>query len=607
MVDTSAEKQTGAENVVWDLSVYFDDLQDPRINETIASVNEQVDSFVADYRGKVGALEAEELGEAYERIEKIQDEMGRLGTFASLNFSVYSNTPEWGAFMQKIQEQYAGMGQKLVFFELEWNNVDEEKAQALMSDPVLRNYRYHLETERRYKPYQLSEAEEKLLIEKSVTGSNAWRRFFTQVLSSMELDYEGEKMPLPQVLSIHRTSSDREARKKAADAVTAAMQSRQMEISYLFNVSVADKASDDRLRGYPSWVTARNLANKASDETVEALIKAVTENYDLVARHYAIKKALLGYDELFDYDRYAPLNLKESDAFFSWDAARKITLDAYSGFAPEMGEIAAKFFDNQWIHAPVMAGKRGGAYASYGTKSSHPWVFTNFTGTASDVMTLAHELGHGLHMYLAGQHQVLSSMYTPLTTAEMASVFGEMIVFQDLMGKENDKEVQLAMLTDKIDDTFATVFRQISMNRFEDALHTARREEGELSTERINELWLKSQNDMFQGSVTMTDDYGYWWMYVSHFIDVPGYVYAYAFGELLVLALYNLYEQEGAAFVPKYLELLSSGDNDYPENLLAKVGVNLNDPNFWNQGIESIRKLIDWEESLAKELYPDKF
>jgi oligoendopeptidase F len=607
MVDTSVEKQTGAENIIWDLSVYFDKADDPRIDTTLASVNAKVDAFAADYRGKVAQLSAEELGEAYERLETIQDEVGLVANYASLNFSVYSGDAQWGALIQKVQEFYAAMGQRLVFFELEWNEMDDAKAAALLTDPVLRTYRYHLETERRYKPYQLSEPEEKLLIEKSVTGRSAWQRFFNQIASAIEPEYDGEKMPLPQVLSIHRTSHDREARKKAADAVTKALADRKMEFTYIFNVAAADKASDDRLRSYPSWITSRNLANKASDATVEALIKAATANYDLVARHYRIKKALLGYDELFDYDRYAPLNLKESASFFSWEDAKRITVDAYTGFSPEMGQIAAKFFDNQWIHAPIMAGKRGGAFASYGTKSTHPWVFMNYTGAANDVMTLAHELGHGLHMYLAGQKQTLFSMYTPLTTAEMASVFGEMIVFQDLMHKETDKEVQLSMLTDKIDDTFATVFRQISLNRFEDEFHTARRAEGELSTERINEIWLKTQRDMFQGSVTMTDDYGWWWMYVSHFIDVPGYVYAYAFGELLVLALYNIYQQEGASFVPKYIELLASGDSDYPENLLAKVGVDLNNPDFWNQGIEAIRKLIDQEEALAKELYPDKF
>ena len=607
MVDATLEKKTGAEDVIWDLSVYYDSPKDPRIDEDLAEIQTAVGQFVSDYRGKVDELVAEEIGEAYSRLEAIFDDFGRVASFASLNFTVYSTDPEWGAFIQKIQEYSSSMNQQLVFFGLEWNEVEDARAKELMADPVLRDYAYHLEVERLSKPYQLSEVEEKLLMEKSLTGNGAWNRFFSQIMGSLTAEWDGENLPFEQVLSKISGNPDRDIRKKASDAVTKALKSRTMELTYIFNVLAADKASDDRMRGYPSWITSRNLSNKASDETVEALIEAVTSNYGIVAEHYNIKKALLGYDEMYDYDRYAPLTLKESDTFYTWDDAKKIVLDAYSGFNARMGEIASRFFDENWIHAPVMQGKRGGAYASYGTKSTHPWIFTNYTGTASDVSTLAHEMGHGLHMFLAGESQTYFSMYTPLTTAETASVFGEMIVFQDLMKKESDKEVKLAMLTEKIDSTFATVFRQISMNRFEDAMHTARREEGELTTERLNELWMKSQHDMFQGSVTMREDYAQWWSYIPHFLGTPGYVYAYAFGELLVLALYNVYEQTGDSFIPKYIELLASGDNDYPEKLLAKVGVDLNDPEFWNKGIDLIRSLVEQEKALAQELYPEKF
>lgn len=607
MVDAPLEKQTGAEDVIWDLSVYYDSPSDPRIDEDLANTKAEVAKFVSDYRGKVGELEAEEIGEAYSRIETIFDDFGRVTSFASLNFTVYSNDPEWGAFIQKIQEFSSALNQQLVFFTLEWNEVEDERAQAIMADPVLRDYAYHLEVERLSKPYQLSESEEQLLMEKSLTGNGAWNRFFSQIMGGLTAKWEGEDLSFNQVLSKISGNPDREVRKNAADSITEALHSKTMELTYIFNVLAADKASDDRLRGYPTWITSRNLSNKASDETVEALIEAVTSNYGIVADHYNTKKTLLGYEEMFDYDRYAPLTLKESDTFYTWDDAKKIVLDAYTDFNPRMGEIAGRFFDENWIHAPVIQGKRGGAYASYGTKSTHPWIFTNFTGTASDVSTLAHEMGHGLHMFLAAESQTFTSMFTPLTTAETASIFGEMIVFKDLMNKEADKEVQLAMLTEKIDGTFATVFRQISMNRFEHALHTARREEGELSTERINELWMESQHDMFQGSVTMREEYAQWWSYIPHFLGTPGYVYAYAFGELLVLALYNLYEQTGDSFIPKYIELLASGDNDYPEKLLAKVGVDLNDPEFWNKGIDLIRSLVEQEKALAMELYPEKF
>ncbi len=607
MAEAQAERKTGAEDIVWDLSVYYDSPDDPRIDQDLAQLETQVDQLVADYRGKIAELEAEEIGEMYSRLESVYDDFGRVTTYASLNFSVHSTDPVWGAFIQKIQEFGSAFSQKMVFMQLEWNAVDDERAAAIIADPVLRDYAYHLEVERQNKPYQLSEAEEKLLIEKSLTGNGAWNRFFDQVMGGLTAHFNGEDLPFEQVLSKISGSADRDTRRQAADAVTAALHSKSMELTYIFNVLAADKASSDRLRGYPTWITSRNLSNKASDATVNALIEAVTSNYSIVADHYQVKKVLLGYEELFDYDRYAPLNLKESETFYTWDDAKNIVLDAYSGFESRMGEIAARFFDEKWVHAPVIQGKRGGAYASYGTKATHPWIFTNYTGTANDVMTLAHEMGHGLHMFLAGEKQTLFSMYTPLTTAETASVFGEMIVFQDLMRKETDKEVQLAMISEKIDSTFATVFRQISMNRFEDAMHTARRTEGELSTDRLNELWMETQKDMFQGSVTMRDSYAQWWSYIPHFLGTPGYVYAYAFGELLVLALYALYEKTGDSFIPKYVELLASGDSDYPENLLATIGVDLNDPDFWNNGIDLIRKLVAQEKELAQELYPDKF
>jgi len=606
MAEVQREKQTGAENVSWDLSIYYERIDDPRIDQDLAKIERHVAEFVAQYRGQVASLNAAGFKAAYEKLENIYNAFYAVAEFAQLNFSVYSDDPQWGAFLQKVTEKSAAIDQQLIFFDLEWNQLQDAAAQRILTDPAVEPYRYLLEVARKRKPYQLSEAEEKLLIEKSVTGRSAWIRLFNQIDSTLMVTYEGEAIPKEEVLA-KMYAPDREVRRKAADAMTAALQSRKMELSYIFNVLTADKAADDRLRGYATWLTDRNLSNKVSDATVNALIETVTANYDLVARHYRIKKLLMGHDELFDYDRYAPLNLKESDTFYTWDKARQIVLDAYGSFAPQMGAIAGYFFDRNWIHPPVKMGKQGGAYASQGTKTSHPWVFLNYTGNANDVMTLAHELGHGIHMYLSAQHQTLFGMYTPLTTAEMASVFGEMVVFQDLMRKENDDEIKLSLLSKKIDSMFATVYRQTAMNRFEEQLHTARRSEGELSIERLSQIWMETQQAMFAGSITLRDEYAIWWSYIWHFVGAPGYVYAYAFGELLVLALYNRYQETGADFVPKYIELLSAGDSDYPENLLAKIGVNLNDPHFWQQGIDAIRKLIDWEAELAKQLFPDKF
>ena len=269
--------------------------------------------------------------------------------------------------------------------------------------------------------------------------------------------------------------------------------------------------------------------------------------------------------------------------------------------------MAQNFFDKNWIHAPVLPNKRGGAFAASTVASANPFVFLNYMGDTRDLTTLAHELGHGIHMYLSGKENGLFALYTPLTTAEMASTFAEMLVFQDLMAAEDDKEVKLSMLTEKIEDTFATVFRQISMNRFEDKMHKARRSEGELTAERFNELWLETQRDMFGDSVTITEEYGCWWSYVPHFLQAPGYVYAYSFGELLVLALYKLYQEEGEPFVPKYIDLLAAGDSDYPDRLLAQIGVDINDPGFWQKGIDVIQEWVGQAESLSRELYPEKF
>jgi oligoendopeptidase F len=606
MVDVIQEKQTGAEDVLWDLSIFYASADDPAIAQDMERLQEMAEKFSATYRGRVAQLDAEEMVDAMQELEAIYDLSGRIGSFAQLNFSVDTANPQYSALVQKVTEHGSKLQQKLLFFDLEWKAVDEEAAQKLLADPTLGKYRHHLEAERRYIPYTLSEIEEQLLVEKSVTGRSAWARFFTKIVSAMRFEYEGEQLNQSQILDkIH--SPDRQVREKAAASVTEGLRAKAMELTYIFNVLVADKASDDARRGYPSWISARNLSNKASDEVVNALVQAVTSSYDIVARHYKLKRVLLGLDELYDYDRYAPLDVGGDERDYHWTEARDIVQNAYTAFSPEMSAISARFFNENWIHAPALPNKRGGAFSSGSVPSAHPFVFLNYLGKARDVMTLAHELGHGVHQYLAGQAQGIMGMYAPLTTAEMASVFGEMLVFTDLMNRETDPAARLKLLTGRVEDSFATVFRQIAMNRFEDALHNARRTEGELTTERINELWMETQRAMFGDSLTLRDDYGFWWSYIPHFISTPGYVYAYAFGELLVLALFSLYQQRGAAFVPQYLEVLAAGDSDYPENILAKVGVDLRDPAFWNEGLNALRSMVDQEEALARQLYPEKF
>ncbi|MFW5691789.1 MAG: M3 family oligoendopeptidase [Chloroflexota bacterium] len=606
MSDAVQERVTGAENVIWDLTPLYSGPDDPALTSDIEAAEAMADAFVDQYRGGVADLDAAGLNSAMQQLEALSDLAGKPTAYASLIFSTETNNPRYGALVQRMQEFDARIEQKIVFFDLEWNNVPDDQAEALLADPVLSNYAHHLEARRRYKPHLLSEPQEQVILEKDIVGVHAWDRFFTQLTSSIRYEFEGQELTQSQILT-KAFEPDREVRRKAADSVTAGLRGRLMETTYVFNMIATNKSIDDRLRGYPTWITSRNLANKAPDSVVDALVETVTSSYALVARHYNLKRVLLGYEELMDYDRYAPLPLKGSDKFYTWDEARKIVLDAFYAFNETIGSSAARFFDERWIHAPIMPGKRGGAYAHPLVPSVHPYVFTNYSGTNRDVMTLAHELGHGIHMLLSGQKSGLFGLYTPLTTAETASTFGEMLVFNDLLEREDDPAVQLSMMAGKIEDSFSTIFRQIAMNRFEHGLHTARRSEGELNTDRISALWMETQKAMFGDSVTLRDDYAIWWSYIPHFVGVPGYVYAYAFGELLVLALYKIYQKEGPDFAPKYVDVLAAGNSDYPDQIMGRLGVDLNDPGFWRQGIAVLRELVEREEQLAREVFPDRF
>lgn len=606
MVDASPAVKNGAENVIWDLSVFYSGIDDPQIDTDMDALEKDVVAFAEQYRGRVASLGAAELAAAMEAREALYDRLIRLGAFAQLHYATDSADDAIGALVQKVMQFSSHLEQQTVFFDLEWQAASDEHVETVLADDAIATYRHQLEAELRYRPYTLSEPEEKVMVALNVAGRSAWTRFFEKLQGAMRYDWDGEKVTLSEILDKTR-SGDRDVRARATDSITAGLKDKNMELTYIFNVLASDKSIKDDLRGYPSWVTSRNLSNKAPDEVVEALISTVTANYDLVARHYKLKRVLLGLDELTDYDRYAPLPIEAGERNFQWDEARDIVLNAFGQFSPQMSEIAGYFFEKNWIHAPVQPHKRGGAFAASTTPSAHPFILVNFMGNSRDVSTLAHELGHGIHQYLAAEHQGLFGSGTPLTTAEMASTFGEMLVFSDLMEREDDREAQLAMLFEKIEDSFATVFRQVSMNRFEDAMHTAYRTEGELSADRLNEMWIKTQRDMFGDSVTMRDDYKWWWSYIPHFLHTPGYVYAYAFGELLVLSLYEMYKEQGADFVPNYIEVLSMGGNDYPDRILDIAGVDLNDPAFWQGGIDVIRGLIEQEEALAKELYPDKF
>lgn len=598
---TKKKTKSGAEEVQWNLSDLYDGVNDDQLKADKKRVREKAHAFADKYKGRIADLDAEKLAEAFNVYEDILDLMGKIGSFSHLLWSTDTNNPAFGKLMQEANELSSAIHQELVFFDVEWLKVNEDRANELIESEELSSYKHYLETSRRYKEHTLSEKEEQILSAKSVTGRSAWNRFFDESLGAARFKVDGEELTEQEALSkLH--NPDREMRKKAHAALTHTFKDMSRTLTFIFNTTLADKHTNDKLRNYSSWISARNLANEIDDETVEILINSVTDRYDLVQRFYRLKKNLLGYETLYDYDRYAPLLKNRKQV--PWDDARKMVLTSYGEFHNEMGEVAGKFFDHQWIDAAIRPGKRGGAYSASTVPSVHPYVFMNYDGQIRDVQTLAHELGHGVHQYLSRQQGVLQAG-TPLTTAETASVFGEMLVFQNLMQQLDDPKEQLALLMGKIDDTIATVFRQVSMNRFENAIHTKRREDGELTTEEFSAVWRQTQEQVYGDSVELTDSYDIWWSYIPHFLHTPGYVYAYAFGELLVLALYEEYTRQNNGFAEKYMEMLRTGGADWPENIVAKVGLDITQPDFWSKGLTAIEKMIIRAEQLAEKIGKD--
>jgi oligoendopeptidase F len=509
--------------------------------------------------------------------------------------------PATGALMQRVQERGTVIETQLLFFELEWAALDDARAEELLSADGLQRVRHHLRTARRYRPHLLTEAEEKISAEKSVTGRDAWSRLFSEVTSAIKVELDGEEEPVALDVALARlSSSDRALRAHVAERVTEALQPTMRIRGYIFNTLLADKSTEDRLRSYPTWISSRNLANEASDESVQALVEAVRESSEIPRRWYRLKARLLGVDRLADYDRMASV-VDGPEPEYDWDEARQIVLDSFGDFSSTLADGARRFFDESWIDAPVRPAKRGGAFCAYTVPSVHPYVLLNYTAKRRDVLTLAHELGHGLHAYLARDRGVFEQN-TPLTLAETASVFGETLVFRRLLDAAETPESRLALLAENIEGSIATVFRQVAMNRFEDLAHTARREEGELSLDRIGELWTESQEELLGDAVEVTEGYRGWWSYVPHFIATPGYVYAYAYGQLLALSVYGKYLEEGESFVPKYLELLSAGGSRSPEELAAIAGLDLTDPGFWRAGLDLVRGQLEQAEAAAEEL-----
>ena len=583
------------EEVHWNLADLLDGQGEERVGTLLDEALERSEAFAERYRGALQTIDGAGLGEAMEELGAINDLVGRAGSYAGLRFSTDTADPQRGALLQSVQERGTKLETLLLFFELEWTALDDARAEELLSADGLDFCRHHLRNLRRYRPHLLSEPEELILAEKAITARAAWTRLFDEQTSAIEVQLE---QPATLDIALSRLHSpSREIRRTTAEAITQALEPGLRTRASIFNALLVDKATDDRLRSFPNWLAARNLSNEASDESVAALVAAVRARNELPRRWYRLKARLLGLDRLADYDRIAPL---ESDELtVPWAEARALVQDVYGGFSSTLGGIVERFFDEQWIDAPPSPGKRGGAFASGTVPSVHPYVMLNYTSRRRDVLTLAHELGHGVHFALAAS-QGIFHQDTPLTLAETASVFGETLTFERLLDASPTPAARLALLAENIEDAIATVFRQIAMNGFEDLVHNERRDSGELSVARLGELWTQSQEQLLGDSVELTDGYRCWWSYVPHFIGSPGYVYAYAYGQLLALSLYERYLETGPAFEERYLELLASGSSRSPEELVAIVGLDLGDPGFWDRGLDLLERRLEDAEAAAE-------
>ena len=543
-----------------------------------------------------GTLPAADLAEAVAEHERIESAVVRPLTYAHLVFATNMADPARGALVARLGEKAAALETQLLFFALEWAAAPDDDAERLLADPALDHWRHHLRSMRKFRPYLLSEPEERIVTEKTVSGVSAWSRLYEEQLGALRVGLDGDELSLETAMS-RLYDVDRDTRRAAAEAIGESLAPGLRTRTFVFNTILQDKSIDDRLRAYPSWISSRNLANETTDEAVEALVEATTSRYDVAQRYYRLKARLLGIEQLAHYDRFAPVSTDTQKT--PWDEARRIVVDAYSEFSEEAGSIVARFFGDSWIDGPVRPDKRTGAFCATTVPGVHPYILMNYTGDRRSILTLAHELGHGLHGVLA-QPLGLFNSSTPLTTAETASVFGEALTFELLLANEDDPKRRLDLLTGRIEDAIATTFRQIAMNRFEHAVHTERREQGELSSERIGELWLEAQrrSSATRSRWTATP----WWSYIPHFTGTPGYVYAYAYGYLFSLAIYRRYVREGESMVGPYLDLLRAGGSRSPEELAQIVGLDLADPAIWASGIDALSEDLGEAERLAAEI-----
>lgn len=586
----------------WDLSPLYKSIDDVNINKDLEKALELSVEFEKKYRGKIDSkdLTSDILYNAIKDTEIITKLIYKPDMYASLLFSGDTSNPQNGKLMQQVQEKITVISIKTMFFDLELMNVSDEIINPILEDKKLEEYFHFIKTVRTFNHHKLSESCEEIMEEKANTGSRAWDRLFDEVLSNIKfkINIHGEDKELsePEVLALLK-EPNRDLRIKAGNSLTKGLQENSRVLTFIFNTLVYDKSINDRLRKYSYPQESRHKSNELSKEVVDLVTETCVHNYNMVSRFYNIKREIMGLDELTHVDRYAPLSFEEKKV--SYEEAQKIILDAFGGFAKEFKDIANEAFTKHWIDAEPRQGKRGGAFCMSGIPEINPFILCSYLDKKDDVMTLAHELGHGIHACLSSKQNIFNYSAT-LPVCENASTFGEMLVFEKLVENATLEE-KMALYAEKIESIFATIFRQTAMYRFESDLHKNRREKGELTCDEISALWQKNIQEMFGDSVVLGEEHKYWWLYVSHFIGSPFYVYAYSFGELMVLALFSIYKKNPKDFVPKYIKLLSNGGSMSPENLLKEIGFDINTPDFWNMGIKTLDKLMtEFEEIYAQ-------
>ena len=596
---------SSASGVSWDLSALFSSPDDPRIPEFWKESNVKADAFAEKWRGRIesGSASPAEFLAAIQELEALSQQAVKPIIFAHLRFAADSSDPKTGAFLQSQTEQISQVRIKLMFFDIELQKAPDDWIASCLASSELAGYRHYIETSRQYKPHTLSEVEEVLLEETSNIGGRAWNRLHDELLSNHRFTYRdpgsGEVQKLTQEAVLHKLrDEDRSVRQAAADSLSEGLEQHERTIVFIYNTLLADKKLEDRLRSFTNPEDSRHLSNELDKATVDIVMQLCRERGDLVSRYYKVKQQILGLDKLTHIDRYAPLF--EAKGTKTWSEAREIVVDSFHQFSPELASRAEEFFEKNWIDAEPREGKTGGAFCSYITPDTHPVMLMTYQDTLDNVMTLAHELGHGAHASFS-REQNYFNFHGTLPLAELASIFGEMLVFERLVGQLSARD-KVALYAEKLEGMFATVHRQAAMFRFEQRAHAHRREHGELTPDEFSAIWQEEIQSMFGDSLEMGEQHKRWWLYVGHFFATPFYVYAYSFGELLTLAIYEKAKQEGEGFAGKYVDVLKRGGSETPHELMSHLGVDLRDRAFWEGGFAVIERMVGEFERLWSEV-----